>query len=156
MARLPLTNAEVFYSYTITYEGDPIGTLREFTPSQTRTHEYIREIATNGGDVVEIVPGVPTYQISLNKVRLYEQTLLGKFNIQSENIQKQIQSFDILETVWKPSGETNAGADASPGNILRTSTYEGCWITDWGKSVSSEGILIIENMTVQCTRIVAA
>jgi len=158
MARLPKTRAEVFYSYEIQINNIPVGTLKSFNPSQTRSHQIVREVSTNGGEIVEIVPGVPTYQITLNKVRLYEDTLLDFFGIVSHDIQKQVQAINIIETVWKPANIPNnqvtgpAEADTS-GTRLRTLTYEDCWITNWGKTVSSDNILIIENMTVQCTRI---
>ena len=136
----------------------PVGTLREFTPSHTRTFEHVREIMTNGGEIVEIVPGVPTYSITLNKVRLYENTLLTHFGITSQDIQKQIRAVDIVETVWMPSdipNEDTSGDGSSEGTVLRKSTYEDCWITDWGKTISSEGgVLIVENVTVQATRVV--
>lgn len=160
MARLPQTKAEVFYSYVIQINNTPVGTLREFTPSQTRTHDYVREILTNGGEIFEIVPGVPSYTVALNKVRLYENTILNHFGVISQNIQNQVRSIDIIETIWTPGDMENETATGSgfiaddEGMIGRTLTYEECWITDWGKTVSSDGILIIENMTVQCTRIV--
>lgn len=159
MARLPQTRAEVFYSYEIQINNIPVGTLRNFTPRQTRTHEHVREVNTNGGEIVEIVPGVPTYQITLNKVRLYEDTLLDFFGIVSQDIQKQVQSINVIETVWKPTNVPNsqvtgpAEADTA-GTRLRTLTYEDCWIVEWGKTISSEGLLIVEDMTVQCTRVV--
>ena len=157
MPRLPQTRSEVFYAYEIQINNIPIGTLRNFTPRHTRTSEPVREISTNGGEIVEIVPGVPTYQITLNKVRLYENTLLDVFGILSQDIQKQVRAIDIIETVWSPADVPNsavsgpAEADGS-GTLLRTLTYEGCWITEWGKTISSEGLLIVEDMTVQATR----
>ena len=160
MARLPQTRSEVFYSYVIQINGTPIGTLREFTPAQTRTHDYVREIMTNGGEIFEIVPGVPTYTLTLNKVRLYANTIMNHFGISSQNIQTQVRAIDIVETVWTPSDIENEQATgsgyiaSSEGAIGRTLTYEDCWITDWGKTVSSDAILIVENMTVQCTRVV--
>lgn len=159
MPRLPQTRSEVFYSYEIQINGLPIGTLREFTPSQTRSHEYIYEIATNGGEPFEIVPGIPTYTIALNKVRLYENTILNHFGIVSQNIQNQVRSIDIIETVWTPSDIENEAATGTPFNAEgegargRVMTYEDCWITEWGKTVSSGGILIVETMTVQATRV---
>ena len=158
MARLPQTRAEVFYAYEIQINNVPVGTLKTFTPDQARSSEIVREVNTNGGEIVEIVPGVPTYTLTLNKVRLYEDTLLDFFGIVSHDIQKQVQSINIIETVWKPANVSNnqvtgpAEADTA-GTRLRTLTYEDCWITTWGKSVSTDSILIVENMTVQCTRV---
>lgn len=159
MARLPQTRSEVFYSYEIQINNIPVGTLRTFTPRHTRTHEHVREINTNGGEITEIVPGVPTYQLTLNKVRLYEDTILDFFGIVSQDIQKQVQAINIIETVWQPATVANdqitgpAEADTS-GTRLRTITYEDCWIVEWGKTVSSDNILIVEDMTVQCTRVI--
>lgn len=158
MARLPNTRAEVFYSYELQVNNIPIGTVRNFTPRHTRTHEHVREISTNGGEIVEIVPGVPTYQITLNKVRLYEDTLMDFFGITSQDIQKQVQSINIIETVWKPTNVPNSqvtgpAVSDTAGIRLRTLTYEDCWIVEWGKTISSEGLLIVEDMTVQVTRV---
>jgi len=159
MARLPQTKAEVFYSYQILVEGEAVGTLQSFNPSQTRTSDFVREIMTNGGEIFEIVPGVPTYTIALSKVRLYENTFLRHFGVSSENIQRQVRSFDIVETVWQPSDIENLAAvgdgynATGEGSTLRSLTYEDCWVVDWGKTVSSDGILVVENMSVQCTRI---
>jgi len=159
MARLPNTRAEVFYSYEVQINNIPVGTIRNFTPRQTRTHEHVREISTNGGEIVEIVPGVPTYQVTLNKVRLYEDTLFDFFGITSQDIQKQVQSINVIETVWKPTSVPNnqvtGPAESDTAGIrLRTVTYEDCWIVEWGKTVSSEGLLIVEDMTVQVTRVI--
>jgi len=159
MARLPNTRAEVFYSYEIQINNIPVGTLKSFNPKQTRSHEIVREISTNGGEIVEIAPGVPTYTLTLSKVRLYEDTLMDFFGIVSHDIQKQVQSINIIETVWKPANVPNSSVTGPAesdkvGTRLRTVTYEDCWITDWGKTISSDGLLIIEDLTVQCTRII--
>ncbi len=159
MARLPNTRAEVFYSYEIQINNIPVGTLKSFTPRQTRSHEHVREVSTNGGEIVEIVPGVPTYQVTLNKVRLYEDTLFDFFGIVSQDIQKQVQAIAIIETLWKPANVLNnqvsGPAEADTAGIrLKTLTYEDCWIVEWGKAIASEGILVVEDMIIQVTRII--
>ena len=161
MARLPQTNAEVSYAYVIQVEGVTVGTLQEFSPSQSRTHSYVREILTNGGEPFEIAPGVPTYTIQMSKVRLYESTFLTQFGITSENIQRQVRSISIVETTYRPADIPNEAATGSgygstargEGSVLRTLTYEDCWITDWGKSISVDNVLIIDQVTAMCTRI---
>jgi len=159
MARLPQTRSEVFYSYVIQINGIPVGTLRGFNPSQTRDVQIVREIMTNGGEIVELVPGTPTYSLTLDKVRLYENTLMNHFGISSQDVQKQVRAIDIVETVWTPSdmeneAVTGSGFNASgEGKIGRTLTYEECWITNWGKTISSDNVLVVETMTVSCTRI---
>lgn len=160
MPRLPLTRSEVFYSYEIKINKVVVGTLRSFNPTQTRSTSTVYEVATNGGEIFEIVPGVPTYTVRLSKVRLYSNLLLNHFGILSQDIQKQVQSIDIIETVWKPANVPNesisgpAEGDKS-GTRAYSITYEDCWITDWGKTVSTDAITIVEDMTVLPTRVLA-
>ena len=160
MPRLPNTKSEVFYSYVIQIDGINVGTLQEFNPSQSRTFDHVREILTNGGEIKEIVPGVPTYSISLNKVRLYKDNLLDAFGILAQDIQKQVQAIDIIETMWTPAEDRENSSVTGPaeqdgtGAIGRTITWGQCWVTEWGKSVSSTGsVIVIDNMTVQCTKV---
>lgn len=160
MARLPQTRTEVFYSYVILVGGVPIGTLKEFTPSHTRTFEHVREILTNGGEIFEIAPGVPTYTLTMNKVRLYKNTIMTAFGILEQDIQKQVRALDVVETIWTPQDMPNEAVTGSgytadgEGHVGPSITYQDCWITDWGKTVSSDGVLVVENITAQCTRVV--
>jgi hypothetical protein len=159
MARLPFTNSEVWYAYSITLNGVKVGTLRTFNPTNTRTHEYVREIATNGGQIYEGVPGVTDYTIRLEKVRLYNRTLHDEFGILTNDIQNQIRAVDIREEVHLPldlqNNSVNGPAEQDTGdNGVKIVTYEACWITDWGKTVSNTAITVVETMTVKPTRIV--
>ena len=159
MARLPQTRAEVFYSYEIQIDNIVVGTLKTFNPRSTRTQEPIREVLTNGGEIFEIVPGVSTYQIDLGKVRLYDDILLNYFGIISQDLQKQVRAIDIVETIWKPANVPNSSVTGPAstdkrGSRLKAITYQDCWVTDWNKAVSTDSITIVENVTVQATRIV--
>ncbi len=164
---VPITRSEVWYAYTILIAEKEVGTLRTFNPTQTRTFEYVREIATKGGHIFEGVPGVTDYTIRLEKVRLYNEILHTAFGISSYDIQNQINSIDIREEIYSPSQYnpqddtiSSTGKDISLNDSsdnlqqLGTVTYEGCWITDWGKTVTNTAITVVETMTVRPTRIV--
>jgi len=158
MARLPKTDSEVWYSYEITIDGVQVGTLRSFNPSQTRTVDIIREIATNGGQIKEIVPGVTDYSIRLEKVRLYNKTLLDHFGIVSRDIQNQVRALDIKEAIHLPQNIVNNQVSGPPGAADGNAgivyvNYEDCWITDWGKTITLGSITNVENMTVRPTRV---
>jgi len=158
MARLPHTNSEVWYAYSITLQGVKVGTLRSFNPTQMRTHEYVREIATNGGHIFEGVPGTTDYTIRLEKVRLYNKVLLDEFGILSQDIQNQIQALDIREEIHLPrdvqNNSVSGPAEQDTGdNGVKIVNYEACWITDWGKTVANTNITVVETMTVKPTRV---
>lgn len=158
MARVPFTNSEVWYAYSISLNGVQIGTLRSFNPTQTRTFEYVREIATNGGHIFEGVPGVTDYTVRLEKVRLYTKPILDSFGILTQDIQNQIQSIDIREETHFPRDIPNESVSGPPesdtGNAgVRITNWEECWITEWGKTATTTAVVVIETMTVRPTRI---
>ena len=164
---VPITRSEVWYAYTLLIAETEVGTLRTFNPTQTRTFEYVREIATKGGHIFEGVPGVTDYSVRLEKVRLYNNVLHTAFGISSYDIQNQIQALDIRETIFGPkeydvqqdmisTTGANLEKNDSTDNLqeLGTLTYEKCWITDWGKTVTHTAITVVETMTVRPTRVV--
>jgi len=158
MARLPKTDSEVWYSYEITIDGVQVGTLRSFNPTQTRTVDIIREIATNGGQIKEIVPGVTDYTIRLEKVRLYNKALFDHFGIVTKDIQNQVRALDIKEAIHFPLDVPNDSITGPPGSAdgnagVAYLNYEDCWITDWGKTIATGAITNVETMTVRPTRV---
>lgn len=163
MGNLPKTQAQVFYAYQILIAEVPIGTLSSFSPRMTRTTDAVREIQTTGGKIVEIVPGVTTYTLDLEKVMLYTKVLKDVFGILDHDIQNQIEAIDIKEQIYKPtvpdgyngSPEGNSGYTPQPGtSIVQTTTYTDCWITSWDKSVSTGTTIITERMSVVATNMV--
>jgi len=154
MPQLPVTQSEVWYAYSISLQGVNVGTLRTFNPTQTRTFEYVREIATNGGHIFEGVPGVTDYTIRLEKVRLYENELFNNFGISTKDIQNQVRALDITEEIHRPANIQNKDVSDPSGKAIQSDSvtilnYKDCWITDWGKSVSTTAVTIVENMTVK-------
>lgn len=159
MARLPQTDSEVWYSYEITINSVHVGTLRSFNPTQTRTVDIIREIATNGGEIKEIVPGVTDYTVRLEKVRLYNKTMFDHFGIVTKDVQNQVRALDIKEAIHYPRMDVKntevtgpPGADTENAGVAYLN-YEDCWITDWGKTITTGAITNVETMTVRPTRV---
>jgi len=157
--RLPNIKSQVYYAYSLSLDGVQIGTIKTFTPSQARTHEYVREIALNGGTIKEGVPGVTDYTIRLEKVSLFEETLYTNFGIPSYDIQSQVSAVDIREEVHFPPSRKNSAAtgpasqDPTGDAGVRIITWEKCWITEWGKTISTTAITVVENMTVKPTSV---
>lgn len=158
MARLPKTDSEVWYSYEITIDSVQVGTLRSFNPSQTRTVDIIREIATNGGQIKEIVPGVTDYSVGLEKVRMYNKVLFDHFGIVTKDIQNQVRALSIKEAIHSPQDVANDTITGPPGDAdgnagIAYVNYEDCWITDWGKTITTGAITNVETMTVKPSRV---
>lgn len=69
----------------------PVGAIQKITIKTTRSAEYRRELNTNtAGRPVEVVPGLPNYNLDLERVVLYESTLAQAFGYnKSYDIMKQ-------------------------------------------------------------------
>lgn len=160
MSNIPSTFSEVWYAYSINIDGLAVGTLKSFNPTQSRTTEAVREIATNGGHIREIVPGVTDYTVRLEKVRLYNETLFTSFGILANDIQNQVKAIDIMEEIHRPSDSisnrtASTAHDKTPINEedIVYVNYQECWITDWGKTVATSAVTMVDTMTVKPTRI---
>ena len=105
----PNTKAEVFYSYEIKANGVKIGTLRRFNPSQTRTAERLREIANNGGAILEVVPGVTDFEITISKSKIYTESAAQAFGYDVKTLQDIVDPVDIVEKAYHPDGPPRAG-----------------------------------------------
>lgn len=69
----------------------PIGAIQKISIETTRDAVYRRELNTNtAGRPVEVVPGLPNYRLTLDRVVLYESTLAQAFGYnKSYDIMKQ-------------------------------------------------------------------
>jgi hypothetical protein len=136
---LPTTETRVFYSYEIKIKNNVVGTLQEFSPSARKTVERVREISyKQGTQVMEIVPGVVDFSVTVSKLMLYKDKLtevLGGKGIFS--IEDIAEPFDIYEYCHKPGGETE------------TIVYHGCQIESYDYTVSVRETLITERATIQ-------
>jgi len=143
---IPKTQTAVFYSYTILLNNKEIGTIRSFSPSQDKTIERIREIATTSGQrVIELVPGVTDISISVERFTLYKNDFMnavgGKINSASDafqSLEEWVDPFDVEEVMTDP-------VTASERNI----TYKGCLISTLGKTIEVGTTYVAETATIQ-------
>lgn len=143
MPRQPNTRAQVWYSYAIRARGRKVGTLQSFTPRSTRTVERIREIANNGGAIIEQVPNVTDYTIDVQQILIYKQDILEALGYDNLVDLQDIQDpIDVVETINNPDGTTN------------TVTYKDCWITSINKTIVNTTAHVVANATLQPTAII--
>lgn len=141
MPLIPNTRSAVFYSYTVKANGKQIGTLQRFNPTSTRQVQRLRGIQNNAGKVIEIVPGTTDDSITMDKVKLHRESMLGAFGYTVKSIQDINDTIDIEEIEHHPDGTTT------------TMTYAGCWISQYSKNTTEGTVLVVESMTVQVTQV---
>lgn len=138
----PNTRSEVYYSYEIKANGTRIGTLQRFNPSQTRTADRLREIANNGGAIIEIVPGVTDFEITISKSKIYAENATDAFGYSVKTLQDIVDPVDVVEKSFHPDGTTS---------VL---TWKDCWITRVSKSVVVGTTINTEEMTLFPTEVI--
>jgi hypothetical protein len=141
MANIPNTAAQVHYSYELRTNGLRIGMVETFTPDQTRTLERLREIANNGGVIVEIVPGVSEYTLTLEHVHLYKKSLIKALGYDIVNIQDIKDPIDIVEIANNPDGTKDK------------TVYGKCWIQRSGKTVATTKTYVTDSITLWPTEV---
>ena len=144
MPRQPNTRTQVWYSYSVKARGRKIGTLQSFTSRSTRTVERIREIANNGGGIIEQVPGVTDYTIDIRKFLIYKQEIIQALGyddlVDLQDIQDPI---DVVETAHNPDGTSN------------TITYKDCWVTSATKSIANTTAAVSADVSIQPTAVIS-
>jgi hypothetical protein len=141
MANIPNTAAQVFYTYEIRVNGKKVGMIEEFRPSTNRGHERLREIANNGGKIVEIVPGVSDYEITLSHIHLHRSSFLQALGYDIVDLQDIKDPIEIVEIAHAPDGTTDKVV------------YGKCWVQRADKTVSTKSTHIVESATVWPTEI---
>jgi len=138
----PNTKTEVYYSYEIKANGVKIGTLQRFNPSQTRTADRLREIANNGGAIIEIVPGITDFEITIAKSKIYTEAATDAFGYDVKTLQDIVDPIDIVEKSYHPDG------------TVKTYTWKDCWITRYGKTVAVGTTINAEDITLWPTEVI--
>lgn len=105
-----------------------LGRVQSFNPSQNKALEKIFEINTaSGGEAVEIVPGgIPTDEISLDRIDIYPVPFLNAFGgLEANNLRSQNHPFTITEIIFDPK------------DIKRTMMIEyiNCYLTDFSDPI---------------------
>lgn len=122
----------------IMVDGESVGAVQEFSPSQRRSVERIKEVGTDG--TIEIVPSqaaevtVSIRRIVYDGISLTEAMKRGFRNIKSQRI-----PFDIVVI----DQYTGTGDDAV------ITTYKNCWFTSIGTSYSADSFIVDEDVEVE-------
>lgn len=147
MTRIPSTTTVASYAYTVKANGKVIGTVQGFTPSANRNLERVREILNEVNDIVEIVPGRTEFQITLDRLEIYTESMVEALGFGDfEDISTITDPIQIVEELRGP---------ASLGNPSRIIVYERCWIQNWTKTIREGTITVVENVTLWVERIVS-
>lgn len=149
--KIPKTTTVVSYAYELEIDGETIGTLQGFNPSQTRELQRIRAIDFElFDDTFEIAPGRTDLTITVEKLEVYKESLLSYINsgvMPAEGIVQMIRPFNIIETI------------ADPGNTKRPAkivVYRDCWISNYSKSVKEGTITVLEQAQIMVRAITMA
>lgn len=136
---IPETQASVFYAYSISIKGKEIGTLEKFSSKSTRATESIREIMfSRGPEIFEIVWGGTDTTIDLERVELYQNSLLEVVGNEIHTLEAFTFPVDITEIMQLPAGL---------GGGQRILQFLGAVCTNWGKSQSTGQARVVETMT---------
>lgn len=152
-----------------------IGVMTSFNPSQSRSADPIRGIGY-GDQIAELVPGVSDpVSISVERTCLYLANMFQVFGYRGgadglvRSLKHNRWPFDVKQEMVVSelallNPEDSAGGGLASGGdaqipqgqserVIRT-IYEGCWMTDYSFSVSSDTSMISESTTLMCTDIV--
>lgn len=144
MARAPYTKIVTQHVISIRINGQTIGYIQTFVPSQTRTLTPVYEInSSTSGRRIEIAPGnVDADTLGVSRYDIYRKLMWQAFGFSATivHLSDHLRPFDVKE-IWKtPEGETYG------------TLYTGCWFSDTGRSFGATGDrLVLVSATLQVT-----
>ena len=135
--------AAVWWAYDILMNQTPVGSLQNFSPTQAKTIERVRQIFfsdnTNGGGprVIDMVPGITDISATVERIRMFESNLLQAMDLDEFSLEDINDPFTILESLHRPSG----------GDI--ETSYSLCLFSEFGHAIQIGTSYIMERATVQ-------
>jgi hypothetical protein len=132
------------------FNGFEIGSCESFSASSSRTSERIREVLfKRGAETKEIVWGGTDTNITLNRVELYDTSVLMAFGYQIFSLEDMLFPIDISEIMQIPAKTPSTGEPPSGVNGVRVLTYKDAVATAWGKTIDQGTVRIVETMTFE-------
>lgn len=121
-----------------------VGAIQSIGPNTTRSISPIREMGSD--HIVELVPGIADFKMSINRIQIDRQKISEAFGIDYRDIHSQIFPFDIelLETYVSPDPKIK------PAVVRYVTTYLDCFFTDVSFSIDVTNNLMITD-TANCT-----
>lgn len=170
--RAAISSKVKVYSYAYNLANwTQIGVMSSFNPSQSRSADPVRGVGY-GDQIAELVPGVmDPISISVERTALYLANMFQvfgyrggsdglvralkhlrwPFDVKQEMVISELAAADENENPGLTSGtDPNAGG----AEIVQVTIFEGCWMTDYNYTVSSDTSMISESTTIQCADIV--
>jgi hypothetical protein len=168
--------------YAIPSDGETtahqIGVVATFSPTESRTVEPVRGIGF-GDHVAELVPGytdpmtisvdrTAQYLSNLYQVFGYKGGIDGivrslrhhkwPFDIVQELVISQLVTEKYTSSYTTPKVDTDSVSDFGNGQQLDAilTYYQGCWLSDFSTSYTSDTALVQESVTVNVTDIVSS
>jgi hypothetical protein len=150
-----------------------IGVIANFNPSESRTIEPVRGIGF-GDHVAELVPGATEpLTISITRTAQYLSMIYQVFGYKGgvDGIVRSLRHhkwpFDVIQEVVisrLPSVQGDLSGDMAGLTIdglngeldAIVTYYEGCWMSDYGVTYTSDAALVQEDVTVNVTDIIAS
>jgi hypothetical protein len=144
-----------------------IGVVASFEPSDSRSVEAIRGIGY-GDQIAELIPNASDpISISVTRSALYLSLLMQTFgyNAGVDGLVRALKHhrwpFDIKQEIvfseiaTQDVGGAPGAVTSSEGGSLRAliTLYEGCWMTSYSWSYSSDTSLVQENCDISCSDI---
>ena len=149
-----------------------IGVIATFSPSESRTVEPVRGIGY-GDHVAELVPGyTDPMTISVDRTAQYLSNLFQVFGYKGgvDGIVRSLRHhkwpFDVVQELVISQmmldhetdlDLTKVGTYGSDVNALAILTYyQGCWLSDFSTSYTSDTALVQETVTINVTDIISS
>lgn len=135
--------------------GQPVqvGTMNNFSPSQRRTNKAIGGVGI-GDRRIEIVPGVSSYTLSLEKVAFWDKALSQIFGypVDVRMLAEMQKPFDIIQQHINPTPAADRPNPNTP-DILIT-VYRKCVISSWDRTQRwGDDVTITDRIDVDVTSI---
>lgn len=157
-----------------------IGVLSEFGHDESRAVDPIRGVGF-GDQIAELVPGVTEpMSLTVNKTLLYAVNLFQvfgyrggveglvrslrhhrwPFDIKQELVFSELVSSDKLGDIDNAPGVKSASTQPGSGEFTTRAVkalitiYEGCWMSAYNASYTSDAALVAENSTVMATDVI--
>ena len=147
-----------------------IGVVASFDPSETRAVEPVRGIGF-GDHVAELVPGVTDpMTLAVTRTAQYLSMVYQVFGYKGgvdglvRSLRHHKWPFDIVQELVLSRFVLDKEGSAVSANLGQYNDqdlqavltyYEGCWLSDYSSSYSSDAALVQENVTVNVTDIIA-
>lgn len=175
--RAAVSQKNKIFSYSVGAQAfQQLGAISEFGFDESRSVEPIRGVGF-GDQIAELVPGVTEpMSLTVNKTLLYAANLFQLFGYKGgidglvRSLRHHRWPFDIkqelvfseLSSVLDPAGDAGAKAASkqptggdylTPVQCLLT-FYEGCWMSAYNASFTSDAAIVAENSTVMVTDVI--